>query len=153
VSLSMSYRQDDRDLFVDVSADVTEMYRIDATMKFADRLTPEALMGGRYRPRLAEGRLEYHDLSLNRRTAELCAAQGLSPEEVRLAQLESFAASGIENGLEFDEYVIEPYKEFLDGRSTFVLTAKPGEPVQFSQISLYKPSDVPALLNLEGSVY
>ena len=61
-------------------------------------------------------------------------------------------ASGLENGIEFDEYVVEPYKEFLAGKSTFVLTAKPNQPINLSQIDLYKPSDVPALLNLSGEV-
>jgi len=153
ISLSMAYRQDERELFLDLTADIADMYRIDTTVQFADRLTPASLMGGKYRPRLAAGRLEYHDQSLRERTVELCARQGLSPDEIRVAQLDSFAASARENGLEFDEYVMEPYREFLDGRSTFILTASPGEPVNFSQIGLYKPSDVPALLNLEGAVY
>lgn len=152
VGLRIAYRQDDHNLFVDVSADVEDMYEIDMTVKLADRLTPETLMRGNYRPRMAEGRLEYVDLSLNQRTAELCARQGLTESEIQLAQLDSFVASGLENGIEFDEYVVEPYKEFLAGKSTFVLTAKPSEPINLSQIDLYKPSDVPALLNLSGEV-
>ena len=48
------------------------------------------------------------------------------------------------------DYVLGPYKEFLAGKSTFVLTAKPAEPINLSQIDLYKPADVPALLNLSG---
>lgn len=47
---------------------------------------------------------------------------------------------------------MEPYKEFLAGKSTFILTAKPSNPVNLSEIDLYKPSDVPALLNLVGEV-
>jgi hypothetical protein len=153
VGLRIAYRQDDHDLFVDVSAEVEDMYEIDMTVKLADRLTPETLMRGNYRPRMAEGRLEYVDLSLNQRTAELCAREGLSESEIQLAQLDSFVASGLENGIEFDEYVVEPYKEFLTGKSTFVLTAKPNKPINLSQIDMYKPSDVPALLNLSGEVF
>ena len=152
VSMRIAYRQDDYNLFVDVSANVEDMYEIDMTVKLADRLTPETLMRGRYRPRMAEGRLEYLDRSLNERTAKLCAREGLSDSEILLAQLDAFAASGLENGIEFDDYVIAPYKEFLAGKSTFVLTAKPNEPINLSQIDLYKPSDVPALLNLSGEV-
>lgn len=152
MSMRIAYRQDDRNLIVDVSAGVEDMYDIDMTVKLADRLTPETLMRGNYRPRLTEGRLEYRDLSLNERTAKLCARQGLSENEILLAQLDAFTASGLENGLEFDDYVIGPYKEFLAGHSTFVLTAKPSEPVTLTQIDLYKPSDVPALLNLSGEV-
>ena len=152
VGLRIAYRQDDYNLFVDVSANVEDMYEIDMTVKLADRLTPETLMRGNYRPRMSEGRLEYVDLSLNQRTAKLCAREGLSESEIQLAQLDSFVASGLENGIEFDEYVVEPYKEFLAGKSTFVLTAKPNQPINLSQIDLYKPSDVPALLNLSGEV-
>ena len=152
ISMRIAYRQDDRNLIVEVSADVEDMYKIDMTVKLADRLTPETLMRGNYRPRLTEARLEYLDLSLNERTAKLCARQGLSDSEILLAQLDAFTASGLENGLEFDDYVIEPYKEFLAGNSTFVLTAKPNEPISLTQIDLYKPSDVPALLNLSGEV-
>jgi hypothetical protein len=152
LSMSMRYRQDQENLFLDVTADIVDMYRMNITVQLADRLTQESLIGGRYRPRLAEGRLEYFDLSLRERTVALCARQGLSESEIRAAQIDAFAAGGLENGLEFDEYVLEPYREFLDGKPAFVLTAKPNEPISFSQLSLYKPADVPALLNLEGDV-
>jgi len=153
VSMRMAYRQDEQNLFLDVSADIVDMYQVNMTVKLADRLTPETLLRGNYRPRMSEGRIEYLDLSLNERTAELCARQGLSDSEILVAQVDAFAASGLESGLEFDDYVIEPYKEFLSGKSTFVLTARPNKPVSLTQIGLYKPSDVPALLNLEGEVY
>lgn len=152
VSMRIAYRQDDKNLFVDVNADVEDMYGVDMTVELADRLTPEALMRGNYRPRLSEGRLEYVDYSLNSRTAKLCAQEGLSDNEIQMAQLDAFSASGLDNGIEFDEYVVEPYKEFLNGKSTFIITAKPSEPINLSQIDLYKPSDVPALLNLSGEV-
>ena len=122
------------------------------TIKLADRLTRETLLRGNYRPRIAEGRIEYLDLSLNQRSAKFCARQGLSAQEILAAQVDAFAASGRQNGVEFDDYVMEPYKEFLAGKSTFILTAKPSKPVNLSQIDLYKPSDVPALLNLVGEV-
>jgi hypothetical protein len=150
MGLRIAYRQDDRSLFVDASADVEDMYELEMTVKLADRLTPELLTSGTYRPRMIEGRLEYLDQSLNERTAELCARTGLSDGEIQLAHIDALLASGLENGIEFDDYVIGPYKEFLAGKSSFILTAKPSEPINLSQIGLYKPSDVPALLNLSG---
>jgi hypothetical protein len=150
MGLRIAYRQDDRNLFVDASADVEDMYELEMTVKLADRLTPELLMRGNYRPRMVEGRLEYLDQSLNERTAKLCARKGLTDGEIELAHVNALLASGLENGIEFDDYVIGPYKEFLAGKSTFILTAKPSEPINVSQIDLYKPSDVPALLNLSG---
>ncbi len=152
MSIRMAYRQNESNLFVEVSADVEDMYEIGMTIKLADRLTRETLLRGNYRPRIAEGRIEYLDLSLNQRSAKFCARQGLSAQEILAAQVDAFAASGRENGVEFDDYVMEPYKEFLAGKSTFILTAKPSKPVSLSQIDLYKPSDVPALLNLVGEV-
>jgi len=56
-------------------------------------------------------------------------------------------------GIEFDEYVVDPYTEFLGGKSRLVITAKPNEPVSISQIGLYKPSDVPALLDLSAEAF
>jgi hypothetical protein len=64
------------------------------------------------------------------------------------AQIESFEFVGETYGIEFDQYMIDPFKEFVLGKSTLVITAQPSNPVAFSQIDLYKPSDVPALLNL-----
>ncbi len=58
---------------------------------------------------------------------------------------------GEENGIEFDDYLIDPYMEFIVGKSTLVVTAKPNVPIAVSQIDLYKPSDVPALLNLKAT--
>ncbi len=150
MGMRIAYRQDDRNLFIDLSADVEDMYEIDMTVKLADRLTSETLMRGNYKPRMVEGRLEYFDQSLNERTAKLCAREGLSGSEIELAQLDAFSASGLENGIEFDDYVIEPYKEFLAGKSRFILTAEPIEPFNLTLIDLFKPADVPALLNLSG---
>lgn len=150
MGMRIAYRQDERNLYVDISADVEDMYALDMTLKLADRLTKETLMRGNYRPRMVEGRLEYVDLSLNDRTANLCERQGLSETEIIDAHIDALRTSGIDNGIEFDDYVIEPYREFLAGKSTFVLTAKPSEPINLSQIDLYKPADVPALLNLSG---
>ena len=96
-------------------------------------------------------RVKMTDRSLNQRIAEYCSRRGLSTEEILEAQLDSFEFFGEENGIEFDEYVLDPYKEFLAGKSTLIVTARPNEPIAISQIDLYKPSDVPALLNLEAT--
>ena len=86
------------------------------------------------------------------KTRVLCRRQGLSDDEILAAELDAFQAAGIENGIAFDELVVIPYQKFLAGGSKFVLTAKPNEPINLSQIDLYKPEDVPALLNLSAQV-
>ena len=95
-------------------------------------------------------RVVFEDDSLNARIEKFCGRLGMSAEEIRAAQLEKLRYMGEVYGIEFDEYVIEPYTEFLAGKSTLVVTAKPTEPVSLSQITLYKPSDVPALLDLSA---
>jgi len=47
----------------------------------------------------------------------------------------------------------DPYMEYIGGKSTLTITARPNEPVAISQIKLYKPSDVPALLRLEATAH
>ncbi len=103
-----------------------------------------------YRARMKTMRIEYTDRSLNERVQKNCARRGLTEEQIVEAQIDTLKRYGMESGIEFDEYVIDPYIEFLNGKSTIVFTAAPNEPIAFSQIDLYKPSDVPALLKLEA---
>ena len=67
--------------------------------------------------------------------------------------MDTFKFYGESNGIVFDEYMLEPYAEFLAGKSRIEITAKPNEPIALSQIDLYKASDVPALLNLEAKAF
>lgn len=127
-----------------------DMWDIDAELRLMGNMALELAKGPRYRPKMDEMRIVYEDLSLKDRIANYCRALGLSDEEVITAQLDAFHHLGTQGGIEFDEYVIEPYREFLTGKSTLVFTAKPIEPVSLSSIALYKPSDVPALLQLSA---
>lgn len=152
MSMSMGYRQEDGNLLVDMSADLEDMYALQIDLTLDGLMTPEMLVRGTFRPRMVDGRIEYEDFSLMERTRKLCQRQGLSEPEVIAAELDAFQAAGAQNGIVFDEYVMEPYKKFLSGGSRFVLTARPTEPIGLSQIDLYKPTDVPALLNLRAEV-
>jgi hypothetical protein len=105
-----------------------------------------------YKPKMIDGRLEYEDYSLIERTRALCRRQGLSADDVLVAEMDAFKSAGMESGIAFDEYVMVPYQKFLSGGSKFIITAKPNEPINLSQIDLYKPEDVPALLNLSAEV-
>ena len=98
-------------------------------------------------------RFEYEDRSLNKRVQRYCGQRGLTPEQTLQAQIAAFQFMGKQNGIVFDEYVMDPYKEFLGGKDSIVITARPTEPVSLTQIKLYNPSDVPALLDLTAEVY
>ena len=152
MSMSMGYRQEDGRLLVDMWADFEDMYAMKIDLTLDGTMTAQALARGTFRPRMVEGQIEYEDYSLIERTRSLCRRQGLSDDEVLAAELDAFQAAGLENGISFDEYVMIPYQKFLSGGSKFILTAQPNKPISLSQIDLYKPTDVPALLNLSAEV-
>ena len=152
MSLSMGYRQEDGRLLVDIWVDLEDMYAMKIDLTLDGTLTPQAIAGGSFRPRMVDGRLEYEDYSLIEKTRSHCRRQGLSEDQVLAAELDAFQAAGLEIGIMFDEYVMIPYQKFLSGGSKFILTAEPNEPISLTQIDLYKPTDVPALLNLSAQV-
>ena len=150
VSVAAHFRRGEGDYVVDLTSDIEDMWSIDASLTLAGDMVSEFSKGPRYRPRMKNMRVVFEDDSLNVRVEKFCGRLGMSAEEIRVAQLERLRYMGEVYGIEFDEYVIEPYTEFLAGKSTLVVTAKPTEPVSLSQITLYKPSDVPALLDLSA---
>lgn len=149
IDAGVGYRQLDGRLLIDLSNDVAGMYDLSMVLTFDGVPAPQALMTGTFQPRLVAGRLEYVDRSLEQRVMKLCTeVEKLPVETVIAARVDAFQTVGGSNGIEFDEYVIDPYVEFLHGKDRFVITAQPLEPVNLRQLGLYKPSDVPALLNL-----
>ena len=153
VSVSAHFRKGESNYTVELRSTVEDMWQVDAELTLAGNMVTEMAKGPRYRPRMSSMRVEYVDLSLNQRIERYCTRLGLSEEEIIAAQLDKLQQFGKENGIEFDEYVIDPYTEFLKGKSTLVVTADPTEPVSINQISLYKPSDVPALLDLSAEAF
>ena len=95
--------------------------------------------------------MELLDQSLNARIKKYCTELGLTAAQITAAHINALQYFGSTNGILFDDYVVEPYKRFLDGKPTLIVTAKPREPLDLADISKYKPSDVPALLNLEAA--
>jgi hypothetical protein len=153
VSMAMYMRQSGANYSIDISASTSDMWDVSAQMSFAGHMKSEISKGPMYRPKLSRMQLELTDRSLNQRVKDHCNARGLTDEEILQAQLEALEFFGETNGIVFDEYVITPYKEYLGGKSTLIVTAQPTEPLNLSQIALYKPSDVPALLNLEATAH
>ena len=150
VSLSAHFRRGQGDYSVEFASLIDDMWAIDANLTLAGDMVTELAKGPRYRPRLKEARVEIEDLEFNERVATYCGRLGLSDEETLTAQMDKLRYMGEEYGVIFDEYVVEPYKEFISGKTTLVVTAKPREPIAMSQIDLYAPADVPALLDLKA---
>lgn len=150
VSLTAHFRRGDGEFSVEMTSGVKDMWAIDANLGLAGDMVSEMAKGPRFRPRMKNMRIAYEDRSLNARVEKFCGQLGLTREEIQAAQLEKLRYMGEVYGIEFDEYVIDPFLEFLGGKSTLIVTARPSEPISLSQIGLYKPSDVPALLDLSA---
>jgi hypothetical protein len=150
LSMSAGLRQRDNDYAVEITSSGTDMWSLDAELILVGDMFTEMSKGSRYRPKMSEMRIEYTDQSRNERMVDYCKRLGLSDDEVQTAMLDSFDFLGKDNGVEFNKDIKEQFAEFLGGRETFILTAKPREPLNLSQISLYNPKDVPALLLLEA---
>ena len=150
IDLRARFRQLGNSYAVEVETRSKDMWQAVASLTLTGNMVNEFAKGTRYRPRMDAMEIEYTDLSMRDRTVAYCKRLGLDDDEVRAAQLETFHFFGRQNGIEFDEYVAEPYEQFLNGKSTLVVTASPSDPITISQIALYKPSDVPALLRLSA---
>jgi len=148
MSMYMGIHDEESRYSIDMQVSMDDMWDMDASVALAGNMVVEMMKGKAYQPRLGSMSIELTDRSLNGRVSEYCERRGLTAADTLRAQIESFQVFGESNGIEFDQYMIDPYKEFVLGKSTLVITAQPSNPVAFSQIDLYKPSDVPALLNL-----
>jgi hypothetical protein len=151
ISVAVIFRQQGSRFLVDIDSSADQMWDVDVDVTLVGDMVTEFSKGSAYRPRMSDLRVEYADRSLNDRIRKYCTSRGLTDEEIFAAQMDAFEFMGQANGIVFDEYMIDPYKEFLSGKSSFVITARPSEPVTLSQLKLYKPSDVPALLDLSAN--
>jgi hypothetical protein len=147
VDLNATFRRAESHLVLAFGADIEDMYTFDVELTFDGLADPTALARG-VKPLLVNGRLDYVDQSLNDRIVAHCAEQQVTRDDVLAAQLREVQALALNSGMELDAMLIEPYTDFLLGKRRFTLTSAPPKPVDLSRVSLYKPSDVPNLLNL-----
>ena len=151
VDFSAKFRRERDELVVDLSTHIADMYDVDVALRLGGVSDPTALARG-VRPLLVGGRLDYVDRSLNDRIIKHCTEEQVTPEDVIAAQLREVQSLALDNGMELDAMIIQPYTDFLLGKARFTITAEPVKPVDLTTISLYKPSDVPNLLNLVAEV-
>ena len=150
VSTSVRLSQADTHYLAEMNFDIVDMVDVEVDVALEGSVVMLAAGGMGYQPTLRSFEMKVTDRSLNARAEKYCTQLGLTPEQILAAHLNALQYFGSQYGIEFDEYVIDPYKEYLAGKSTFIATAKPREPLQLARISKYRPSDVPALLNLEA---
>jgi len=151
MSMSVILRQTDGRYITEMNFDIADMAKMEVDVTLAGSPMAAAVGGAAYLPGLHSLQVKMTDNSLNQRIEKYCTDLGLSQAQIQRAHLNALQYAGSSMGIEFDEYVINPYKEYLNGKSVFTMTARPRQPLQLTSISKYKPSDVPALLNLEAS--
>jgi hypothetical protein len=147
VDFNASFRREADKLVMELGAHVENAYEFDLTATFDGMSDPTELARGA-RPLLVGGRIDYIDKSLNSRIMKYCAEQQVTAGDVIAAQLREIETLARDNGMELDAMITQPYTDFLLGKQRFTIMAEPTRPVDLTRISLYKPSDVPNLLNL-----
>lgn len=145
--MSVSYRREGSRLVMSLGTNVENMYDIDVEFTLEGIQDPTAMVRGA-KPLFVGGRVDYVDRSLNSRIMKYCAEQQVTPEDVLAVQLREVHELARQSGMELDAMIVEPYTDFLLGKQRFTLIAQPPKPVDLTRLSLYKPSDVPNLLNL-----
>ncbi|HNP37164.1 MAG TPA: hypothetical protein PKK10_15045 [Woeseiaceae bacterium] len=151
ISAAATFHNNKDSFSMEINTSTADMWDMRMNIVMDGDMRTELSKGTAYRPALRNFKLQFTDLGLNQRIEKYCAEQGMSTEETTQAQLEALTWFGESNGIVFDEYMIDPYLEFFNGKSTIVITAAPREPLRVSQIGLYNPKDVPALLNLSAT--
>jgi hypothetical protein len=105
-------------------------------------------------PQLKEITLLYQDLSLTKRTNQYCAKQSNQTIEqyIEAETGKSDKAYALQWGLIPGPGLKQAYKDFLTNPGTVKVTMRP--PANFNQntINLYKPEDLPSILNLAVNV-
>jgi hypothetical protein len=150
MSMSVTLRQAEDRFITEMDVDAVDMVGIEFDVSMAGDAMAGAAMGGAYEPTLHSLQVKVTDHSLKQRVHKYCTELGLTPEQIIRAHINALQYFGSTMGIKFDDYVVDPYKEYLEGKSTFIATARPRAPLQLSSISKYRPDDVPALLNLEA---
>ena len=150
MSLAVYLRQNSSKFGIDIEIMVEDMWDIEIVLDLTGDITTNMAKGRVFRPQMSGMSIKLTDRSINQRMKDYCGRLGLSEEETLQAHIDALETFGAGNGIVFDDYVMAPYKEFLAGKPTLLVTARPNYPVDLAQIDLYKPSDVPALLNLSA---
>jgi hypothetical protein len=145
--LSLSYRREGTKLVMRLGTDVENMYDVDVEFTLEGIQDPTAMARGA-KPLFVGGRIDYVDQSLNGRIVKHCAEQQVAPEDVIAVQLRDVHELARRSGMELDALIIQPYTDFLLGKQRFTLISQPPKPIDLTRLGLYKPSDVPNLLNL-----
>jgi len=150
MSMSVTLRQAEDRFITEMDIDAADMAGIEIDVSIVGDAMTGAAMGRTYEPTMDSLQVRVTDHSLNQRVHKYCTELGLTPEQITRAHLNALQYLGSTIGIEFDEYVIDPYKKYLAGKPTFIVTARPRSPLLLSSINNYRPDDVPALLNLEA---
>ena len=153
LNYAITLRQTESEFVIDMDFESAEMFGMKLSMAIDGDMRKELSKGQRFRPRLKNLRVENTDRSIIGRTKKYCAKLGLTPEQTLASYMDALDYFGKKNRIALDKQLVDPYCEYINGKPTLLVTAQPRQPINFKEITMYNPKDVPAVLNLEAQAY
>lgn len=100
--------------------------------------------------RLKEARIEYTDDTYMQRLYKMfAAADNVNPDSYRNSLVSKLDNDISRNQVKLGKDSVKNLKDFLRDPKRLIITMYPYDPVSIKSIKLYKPGDVPMLLNLQ----
>ena len=156
LGLEMGYRFDQPETELLVYGSVSQDDAVEMSYEYAFPLASfgtTSLMQFATDPELAHAELRLKDSGYYGRIADYCQkADGLAREEVIELLAAVFVDYFSDLPMQPNAEMVASYRQFVTSGSEFVIAARPVEPAKLSNLALYAPDDIPALLNLSTQV-
>ena len=146
-SLRLGLRQLDDEFAFDTLFDIDDFQTIAITARFQG--DPSQMSRGRP-PGLTGFELISEDHSAMQRSLARCEALGVDRATAKQMMVDDLLSDLEEAGFVADERLIEPLRTGIEAEHKwFRVSGNPSRPVDLNRVSLYKPSDLPALFGVE----
>jgi hypothetical protein len=148
ISFDLTFNPEDKEATFNVHENVKDLgdFRFMITVTGMAKNINSAVLGAK----LKEAKLEYHDASYINRLFKMFA----DTKKVDVTTYRKDIVNGLDSDftskqIKLGQDSIKNLKDFLEKPKQLIVTMYPYEPVGIESIKLYKPGDVPLLLNLQ----
>lgn len=148
MSIDWSYNKDNKSATTTVYEKIRHMGDFTYSMTVADlaKNIDSAVLG----VKIKEAKLVYHDDSYISRLFKMFAAQNkMDVAAYRKQVIDNLASDFSAKQIKLGKDSVNNLKDFLRDPRQLIVTLYPYEPVGIESVKLYKPGDVPMLLNLQ----
>ena len=148
ISFDLTFNPNDQEATISLHENVKNLgdFRFMITVTGMAKNINSAVLGAK----LKEAKLEYHDDSYIGRLFKMFADRKKADVDAyRKEIINGFDADFASKQIKLSPDSIKNLKSFLENPKQLIVTMYPYEPVGIESIKLYKPGDVPMLLNLQ----